>query len=98
MADEGASSVYSEESILPDGAVQCPFTHPFSKYGEGPNIVECCKCQSHTQCEVAAAGTKYYNFAGESAMMADDGTVDKSEFSHLISKFYSDLHFVGVPH
>ena len=77
MANNGVVAA----NALPAGAVQCPITHPFSKYGARTNIVEeCCKCPQKTGCEDAAAGTNYYNIVGVNVMMAANDVIDKSKF------------------
>ena len=73
---------------LPAGAVQCRMDYPFAKNREDTFIVEeCCKCQSQTKCQTAS-GANHFNIAGAKAMMQPDEVVDRSEFSHLISKSY----------
>ena len=74
--------------LIPSWAIQCPISRPFTKYRQDTQTVEaCCKCQSQTKCQ-AANGANHYNGDGAHAMMLDDGEIDRSEFSHLISKSY----------
>ena len=77
-------------SLPPAGALMCPITHPFTKYGVNNNIVEsCCKCQQ-TGCEEAAAGTNFNNIGGVEAMMADNDVVDKSKFFYYLSTIHRE--------
>ena len=79
---------------LQPGAVQCPVTHPFSRYGTGTQTVDaCCKCGDQSKCtlvgEIDIKGINSYNEGGVNAMRADDDVVDKSKsnslkFTHLI--------------
>ena len=67
---------------VPSWAIQCPITYPFTLYEEGTvTVQECCKCLSQTKCQ-AYSGANYPNTGGAAAMMADDGEIDQSEFSH----------------
>ena len=75
-------------SSLPSWAVQCPLRYPYSVFGQGTDTVEeCCKCQSQTKCQAAAAGVNYYNMGGIHAMMADDGVIDRCKSSDVIPIF-----------
>ena len=72
-----------------ESEVQCPLLYPFTKYRqETLTVEECCKCQSQTKCQRAVAAN-HLNIGGVQAMMADDGEIDRSEFSHLMSKSYA---------
>ena len=85
-----------QETLIPYplGFTNAPY--PFAMYGEGTNTVqECCKCQYQTKCQ-ASSGANYYNYGAALAMMADDGAIDQSEFSYLISKFYYDPRWPDV--
>ena len=57
--------------------VQCPITYPFY-YFPWEFSWSCCRCQDHTECQ-PVAGSYDDNMDGVNAMMAENGTVDKSK-------------------
>ena len=85
----GAGASIDNNSALkppPQDAVQCPITHPFSKYGDGTNTVSaCCKCGDQVRgCKAVGditdrTGINYYNYGGVKAMIQKDDVVDKSK-------------------
>ena len=61
----------------PPETVQCPITYPFY-YFQLDFLFYCCRCQDHKDCQYANEANDD-NIAGVNAMMAENGTVDKSK-------------------